>query len=288
VFLDGRVSRFGFVERLQRDYPQWDMAADAAHLRRSVETVCRNAALVVSGDAVCSRFLPREDLRFKYFSVDTEALLPSRRPATAKPRIVHAPNHRAIKGTDILIAATGRLRQIGVGFELQLLEKIPRAEALQLYADADIFADQFCIGSFGVFALEGLALGKPVLAYLDEEHLGDPVFNLPIVNANPENLERVLAVLLAIPELRERLGRAGRLAVERYQSPQAMAEVWTRLYRHVWWAEPLELEATRHFSAERAARSFTEDPASAAFWPVPVDDLMPRIERALEDTACVA
>lgn len=288
VYLDGSVSRFGFLERLQRDYPEWDLESDASQIRRSVQTIGRNVDFVVSGDAVCSRFLTREDLRFKYFPIDTRALFPSGSGASTKPRIVHAPNHRFLKGTDSLIAATDRLSEAGVVFELQLVEKVPRQEALRLYAEADIIADQFCIGAFGVFALEGLAMGKPVLAYLDEEHLGDPVFNLPIVNANPENLERVLAVLLAVPELRERLGRAGRAAAERYQSPEALAEVWTRIYRHVWWGETLQLETTRHFSSERKPRPFTEDPALAAFWPVAVDDLMPKIERALGGRLCGA
>jgi hypothetical protein len=196
--------------------------------------------------------------------------------------VIHAPQHRAIKGTDFLLAAAERLQSRGVGMTLQLIEKVPRVSALRRYAAADIIADQFCMGAYGMFALEGLALGKPVLAYLDQEHLGDPVFNLPIVNANPDNLERVLAVLLQVPRLRTRIGHAGRAAVERYQSIEALAEVWTQLYRHVWWGEPLQLDRTRHFSPERKSRSFTEDPARADFWPVPVADLMPEIHAAIE------
>jgi hypothetical protein len=169
----------------------------------------------------------------------------------------------------------------GIPMELRLIEGVPRDEALKLYAEADIIADQFCMGAYGMFALEGLALGKPVLTYLDQESLGDPISSLPVVNTNPENLDRVLAVLLQVPELRFRLGRAGREAVERYQSIGALAEVWTQLYRHVWWGEPLQLQKTRHFSPERKSRSFTEDPGRSDFWPVPVDDLMPQIHSAL-------
>jgi hypothetical protein len=287
VFPNRYTSRFGFLERLQKDYPEWDLAGDAAWIRRSVHAVCQNVDFVISPDSYGSRFLTREDLRFKYYPVNTAALKPSSH-YRAKPRIVHAPNHRFIKGTDSLIVATDRLREAGMEFDLTLVEKVPRPEALRLYADADIIADQLCIGAFGVFALEGLALGKPVLAYLDEEHLGDPVFNLPIVNANPDNLERVLAALLAVPELRARIGRAGREAAERYQSVEALAEVWAQLYKHVWWGEPLNLETTRHFSPERGPRSFVEDPALEEFWPVAVADLMPKIERALERWACCA
>jgi len=289
VVYENRIAtRFGFLERLHKDYPDWDLAGDTDHIRRSIQIISRNVDFVVSGDAFCSRFLPREDLRFKYFPISADSPTNQTNHHSRRPLIVHAPNHRFIKGTDVLIEATQRLREAGVDFELRLIEKVPRHEAIDSYSKADIIADQFCIGAFGVFALEGLALGKPVIAYLDEEHLGDPVFNLPIVNANAENLARVLAVLLAVPELRTRLGFAGRAAIQRYQSHDALAEVWGQIYRRVWWGEPLALEKTRHFSAERQPRPFTEDPIQREFWPVNVDDLMPEIESTLEVWACVA
>jgi hypothetical protein len=67
-----------------------------------------------------------------------------------------------------------------------------------------------------------------------------------------------------------------------YQSIPALAEVWGRIYRHVWWGAPLNLETTKHFSLERKSRSFSEDPSRPDFWPVPVADLMPEILAALE------
>jgi hypothetical protein len=36
------------------------------------------------------------------------------------------------------------------------------------------------------------------------------------------------------------------------------------------------------FSPSRRSRSFSEDPAEEAFWPVPVADLMPAIREALQ------
>ena len=45
---------------------------------------------------------------------------------------------------------------------------------------------------------------------------------------------------------------------------------------------------THHFSRERKPRSFTEDPANGDFWPVPVDDLLPEINAALEHLATAA
>jgi glycosyltransferase involved in cell wall biosynthesis len=272
---DGVLTRFDWIERTQRDYPGWDLKAQAAIVHERMRLFDRHAAMVLPGDSTLRRFLRRNDLMFKYFPVDTEALRVHVQAGNhAIPVVVHAPNHRFTKGTDALLAAVARLQERGVACELRLVEGVPRTDALAIYATADIIADQFCGGAFGAFALEGLALGKPVLTYLDEEHLGDPRFNLPIVNTNPENIESVLSVLLQSPALRERLGRAGREGVERYQSVQAMAEVWRVIYEHVWWGRPLDLSQTAHFSAERQPRPLTEDPADPDFWPVPVTDLL--------------
>ena len=138
------------------------------------------------------------------------------------------------------------------------------------------------MGAFGVFGLEALALGKPVLTYLDSEHLANPVFNLPMVNTSHENMYEVIGVLVQVQKLRERLGQFSRAQVEKYQSVEALSEVWKQIYEHVWWGKQLELEKTRHFNTERQARAFTEDPGQLEFWPVPVDDLMPEIEQALQ------
>jgi hypothetical protein len=281
IHADSRTTRFDWVKRFQADYPLWDSMEQAATARSRIWFFSRFADLIAGGDSTIGRFLPRKDLSFHTVSIDTGTLVPTRREANPRPIIVHAPNHRRVKGTDHLLAATDHLRAVGFEFELRLVERVPRHEALELYQSADIIADQFCIGGFGVFALEGLTLAKPVLTYLDHDYLSNPVFNHPIVNTNPENLERVLAVLLQVPELRERLGVAGRKSVEKYQSIPALSEVWSRIYNHVWWGHPLDLETTRHFSPERKSRPFTEDPSQADFWPVPVEDLMPQIHAAL-------
>jgi glycosyltransferase involved in cell wall biosynthesis len=285
---DGRTTRYDWVNRAQRDYPDWDLSAHRPDAIRRTRLWCKHAQLVIGSDSTCHRFLPRRDVSFKWFPVDCEALHPAETTREGPPVVIHAPQHRAIKGTDYLLAAAGRLKSCGVDMELRLMEKVPRVEALRRYAEADIIADQFCMGAYGMFALEGLALGKTVLTYLDQEHLGDPAFNLPIVNTNPDNLERVLAALLLVPELRVRIGRAGREAAVRYQSVEALAEVWSQLYRQVWWGEPLRLATTRHFSSDRKPRSFTENPGRSEFWPVPVADLLPQIQAALEQVATAA
>ena len=165
---------------------------------------------------------------------------------------------------------------------MKLVERVARTEAIEIYKSADLIADQFVMGAYGVFALECLALGKPVMTYLDHDHLCNPLFNLPIVNTNRWNLATVVACLLAVPELRHRIGRAARESVVKYQSLEAIGELNKVMYDHVWWGKPLDLETTRHFGAERTPRSFSENPRDPDFWPVPVEDVMARIRKACD------
>jgi hypothetical protein len=279
VRLDRPVTRFDWIGRMQRDYPTWDFLAQTPVSRTRIELFTRHASFIVAADPATRRLLDRCDLTFKYFAVE---MPPVPLPSTNEDRhVVHAPNHRFVKGTDFLMEAISRVRRAGIHCELDLVEGVARPEALRRYAQADIVADQFCIGAFGVFALEGLALGKPVLVYLDEEHLRNPILNLPVLNATPENLAEVLGALLAVPGLSERIGFASRAAMERYQSIEALGAVWDRIYRHVWRGAPLDFSGTAHFSPERQPRSTTEDPIRAEFWPVNVIDLIPRIELAV-------
>lgn len=283
----GKVkTRYGWPERAQLDYPLWDLEEQRGIVETRVALFTRYAHFIIAGDSIFKPFLQRWDVSFHTVPVDVDSLQPSNpREPPGPPVIIHAPNHRHVKATDALLAACDELRARGFAFELRLIESVPRHQALDLYRDAAIIADQFTMGGFGIFALEGMALAKPVLTYLDEEHHTNPVFSHPLVNTTPENLRDVLAVLLSLPELRQRIGEAGRESVVRYQSFPVMGEVWARIYRHVWWGAPLDLSSTRHFDPARGTRALTEDPGKAAFWPVPVDDLIQRIAAALERVA---
>ena len=67
--------------------------------------------------------------------------------------------------------AADRLQREGVPFDLELIENLPNAEATRRYRDADLVVDQLLAGWYGGFAVEAMALGKPVIAYLRESDL---------------------------------------------------------------------------------------------------------------------
>jgi glycosyltransferase involved in cell wall biosynthesis len=111
-----------------------------------------------------------------------------------KIRIVHAPSNRGIKGTNAIINAVNKICSENSDVEFSLIENLSHAEAKKIYADADLLIDQLLGGWYGGLAVEGLALGVPVMCFLGEEDLNlAPNFlagEIPIINVTIQNLEQ--------------------------------------------------------------------------------------------------
>ena len=139
-------------------------------------------------------------------------------------RVAHAPNHRHFKGTDHLIEAVETLRGRGIEIELDLIEHLTNDEALARYRLADVIFDQCLIGFHGYFALEAMALGKPVLCFIRDR--GDLLApdECPIITIRPETIAETLESLAGDRTRLEALGREGRGYAERYYSVSAFAE----------------------------------------------------------------
>ncbi len=123
-------------------------------------------------------------------------------------RIVHAPTSRNIKGTKYIVATIDKLKKEGFDIDLILVENKTNKEAMEIYKKADVIIDQLLIGWYGGFAVECLALGKPVIAYLRETDLDylpqGMRDDMPIINASPQSLYATLrAILEGKTDLRE-------------------------------------------------------------------------------------
>jgi len=157
-------------------------------------------------------------------------------PPTDRPRpiVVHAPSERAKKGTEHVIAACAQLP-----VELDVVENLPHDEARERYARADIVVDQLNAGWHGVFALEAMALGKPVVVHLRPDLVaqaeGAYGTKVPLVPATNENLVEALRPLVESPALRREVGAASRAYVERVHDIDEIADrlldVYARLER---------------------------------------------------------
>jgi len=121
-----------------------------------------------------------------YTSVDPRVIRPrdgERRPGPV--RIAHAPTNRRIKGTRAVVEAVERL---GESAELILIENLAHGEAMRRCAEADILVDQLRVGWYGGLAVECMARGIPVVAYIRGSDLSHVprgfARELPIVGAD--------------------------------------------------------------------------------------------------------
>lgn len=150
---------------------------------------------------------------------------------TRRPKIVHAPSSKAVKGTIHVTSAVERLKKRGLEFEYMEVSGVTHQKAMQIYSQADIIVDQLLIGSHGVFACEAMALGKPVICYIMEELIETYPDGFPIINANPETLESVLESLIADPARRYEAGVKGRKYVEAFHDIEVVAGKLKTLYQ---------------------------------------------------------
>lgn len=147
-----------------------------------------------------------------------------------RPVVVHAPSNRERKGTADVIAACEQLP-----VELDIVEGVPHDEARGRYARADIVVDQLNAGWHGIFALEAMALGKPVVVNLKpdivaqaERHYGA---RLPLVHATKATLVDTLRSLVESPALRREVGAASRAYVEQVHDIDRIADRLLDIYR---------------------------------------------------------
>jgi glycosyltransferase involved in cell wall biosynthesis len=119
------------------------------------------------------------------------------------------------------------------------VEGLDHREAFERYREADIVVDQLNAGWYGLFAIECMALGKPVVTFLHdearrrtEEELGVEV---PIVSATKEDLRARLEPLVADAAARRRIGTASRAYVEQVHDLERVADrllaLYSRLHR---------------------------------------------------------
>jgi len=86
------------------------------------------------------------------------------------------------------------------------------------------------INYYGLFAAEMMALGKPVVCYVQDD-LKKYAPGLPIVSVNTGNLVEVLRKLVKDVKMRETLGRRGPQFVREFHSSEVVARRFIELYK---------------------------------------------------------
>lgn len=144
-------------------------------------------------------------------------------------RIVHAPSSRRKKGTDFIEKAIENLKHKGYEIELILAEKLPQDKIKALYENSDIGIDQILYGWHGKVSVELMALGKPVICFINPKYLKYRP-DLPIVNADKNNLEHILEELINDKAARLRIGEKSREYVAKYHDVEKVVDQLFEIY----------------------------------------------------------
>ncbi|MGD1845982.1 MAG: hypothetical protein ACFB10_11365 [Salibacteraceae bacterium] len=237
------------------NYPQ--RVKEEARVERNVNYWSLKADCVILGFQIDD--MPRWDVMpFNMITIDTESIQPKQRYSSANGqngvvKVMHAPNHRGIKGTEFIIEAVKNLQVEGLKVELLLLEGVQNQEVLRLMREeADILVEQL-YGAYALTAIEGFATGLPVVGNLQEGENALPIFRrfsylseCPMLSATPENITHQLRSLVTQPRLRQILGKASRAYGEKYHSAKAAHILFENVYDKIWWHKEVDLLTLYH------------------------------------------
>jgi glycosyltransferase involved in cell wall biosynthesis len=183
------------------------------------------ARIVGSYDAI--RWVP--DAEVVPPGIDLRDYTPAPPSDNPRPVVLHAPSSRRRKGTEHVIAACEQLP-----VELEIVEGLHHDEARRRYERADIVVDQLNAGWYGLFAIEAMALGKPVVTFLHDEAVArtEEAFGtkVPIVSATAETLGAALRPLVEDAAQRRRIGVESRAYVERIHDADRTADRLLDIY----------------------------------------------------------
>ncbi|MEX2612533.1 MAG: hypothetical protein WD380_03060, partial [Gaiellaceae bacterium] len=188
----------------------------------------RKAGAQVVGSYDAIRWVPEAEVIPPGIGVKSiETAFPS--ADRARPVILHAPSSRRRKGTEHILAACD-----GLDADVLVVEGLHHSEAFERYREADIVIDQLNAGWYGLFAIECMALGKPVVTFLHDEAVRrtEEAFGMsvPIVSATKENLRERLEPLVASAAERRRIGEASRAYAEHVHDSERVTDRLLDLY----------------------------------------------------------
>jgi glycosyltransferase involved in cell wall biosynthesis len=240
VLMYSRVADPMIRNALMTSYP--DLGRKDRETADRVEFWCREADVIVMGFTADG--VPRWDVPVgNMICIDLDEWRPRPREAVRAPgpvRVLHAPNHRGAKGTNYIVDAVAQLEAEGLEVELVLVENRPNAEIRSLMQEIDILADQLMLPGYGLAAIEGMASGLPVMANVEADPGQARLFRhrsflseCPIVSTSPETVVERLRELVADAGLREEIGAASRVYVERYHSYEMAKYLFESIYSKV-------------------------------------------------------
>jgi hypothetical protein len=109
---------------------------------------------------------------------------------------------------------------------------VKHSDAIQEYKKADAIIGQTMVGWYGLFEMECMAMGIPVITYINPEYL-QGIQRIPVMNCGQNSaygIEMCVRDMVEIKTLREHYSREGRKYIEAVHSLEFIGEYLTKIY----------------------------------------------------------
>lgn len=130
------------------------------------------------------------------------------------------------KGSQYIKEAVERLINEGFKIEYIYLNNVKSNEMRFYQSQADIIVEQLIYGWWGSTGVEAMALGKPTVCYIRDDwkkyflNIFKNYKDIPVVNANTDNIYDVLKLLITDHKYRKYCGEMSRKFAEIHFNPQ--------------------------------------------------------------------
>ena len=137
------------------------------------------------------------------------------------PTVLHLPSNSLLKGSAHVDPVLRALDSEGLIRYLRPDSGTAADNVPSLVETADIVVDQIVIGAYGLMSCQSMAAGRLSIANIRD--IGFLRRDCPIIDADPDSLDRVMRDLLADRSSWESRARAGKKFVETYHNGEASA-----------------------------------------------------------------
>ena len=148
-------------------------------------------------------------------------------------KILHAPTNRDVKNTKAVEEAISQVKNAGLDIQFTLIEDTKHSELLEQISEHDLVIDWVNpdYGIYGVFSIESMALGRPVICSLTDSLYEK--YDLPIISINPNDLARKITEFSNNREILVEKGKASSDFVQTYHNPIESAKKVIERYKVV-------------------------------------------------------
>lgn len=136
-----------------------------------------------------------------------------------------------VKGTERIINAINDLKKEGYEIDFLFCDKVPSSQLREIYDKTDLLVEQLNYGVYGLTALEAMSMEKPVIGYVRPEIRKYFKNEVPIIDANPNNIKEVLEKIIDNRDDLSKIGERSRQFVIKHHDSKKVAALLIESYK---------------------------------------------------------